>query len=116
MSFLYDRTITITRAAPQTGAGLQSYGGDVEASEVMILSGQAAGIQARRQGIANKPGLPLDVRMGEWRIYFRMAPGFDATLIQDRDFVTDDQGRRFQVVTAYPNPMGWSLSCQRMEA
>jgi hypothetical protein len=116
MSFLYDRIITITRAAAQTGAGLQAYGGDVEANETVILAGQAAAVQAMRQGMANKPGLPLDTRMAEWRIYFRMALGFDATLVQDRDFVTDDLGRRFQVVSAYPNPMGWRLSCQRMEA
>jgi hypothetical protein len=116
MSFLYDRTISITRATAQTGAGLQGYGGDVEASETVIVSEIAAGIQPRRIGQKNDPNLPLDVTKAQWSIYFRLAPGFDATTVQDRDFVTDDLGRRFQVVSAYPNPFGFMLHCVRMEA
>jgi hypothetical protein len=56
------------------------------------------------------------VTKAQWSIYFRLAPGFDATTVQDRDFVTDDLGRRFQVVSAYPNPFGFMLHCVRMEA
>lgn len=116
MTFMYERTISITRAMAQTGAGLQAYGSDVEASETVIASGIAAGIQARRIGQRNQPGLPLDGTMAQWRIYFRLAPGFDAAMVQDRDFVTDDLGRRFQVTSAYPTPFGFSLQCVRVEA
>jgi hypothetical protein len=117
MSFLYDRTIAISRAASQSGPGLQAYGGDVPgANETAIASGISASIQARRMGQRNDPNLPLDATKGEWRIYFRMAPGFNATLVQDRDFVTDDLGRRFQVAAAYPTPQGFELRCFKMEA
>jgi hypothetical protein len=95
---------------------LQPYGGDVAAQETVLASGAAAGIQARRLGQRNEPNLPLDGTKAEWRIYLRMAPGFDAGMVRDRDFVTDDLGRRFQVASAFPNPFGFSLFCLRMEA
>ena len=116
MSFMYDRKITISRAAVQTGAGLQSYGGDIEAAETVVISGLMASMQPRRSGQRNQPGLPLDGTKAEWHIYFRMPSGCDPTLVQDRDFVTDDLARRFQVISAYPSPLGFALHCIRMEA
>ncbi len=117
MSFLYDRIITITRAESQTGAGLQEYGGDVPADETVVAGAIAASVQARRMGRGNEPNLPLDGAKAEWRIYFRAPVGTAPALqIMDRDFVTDDLGRRFQVTSAFPGPFGFSLQCLRMEA
>jgi hypothetical protein len=116
MGLLYDRTISVTRATAQTGAGLQGYGGDILDNETPVANGIPAAIHAKRVGRAARPNLPLDGTTAEWAILARLAPGFDPMLIQDRDFVTDDLGRRFQVVSSHETVFGFELRCLRMEA
>lgn len=116
MSGLYDRTIMVTRAPEEGGPGLQGYGGDVVAEETVIARDIPGAIHARKIGRANRPGLPLDSNMTEWSILARLTPGFDPMLIQDRDFVTDDLGRRFQVISSHETLFGFELACLKMEA
>ena len=112
MSFLYPRTISIGRQARNTTAGAQPYSGINQATETQITSGIAARIQVDRQGTDSPGKLPTDAA-GEsiWKIIFKAPLG----LVQNRDFIIDDQGLRYQVIAAYPGPMVTTCRCQIME-
>jgi hypothetical protein len=112
MSFLYPRTISISRENTDETVGAQPYSGLAETNETVIASGIAAHIQAEKGGASPKAMLPADAaRESLWRIIFKAANG----LVQDRDFITDDQGNRYQVISAYWNPMVTSCIAQIME-
>lgn len=111
MSFLYPRTITIKRTAPQTGVGAAGYGGTVAADETVIVADLPASIQSTRIGRENKVGLPQDVQQSIWRIFYKAA----ADLVRERDIVYDDLGRRFRIIAAYPHAMGYSSTCELLE-
>ena len=114
-SFFYPRTITITRAPAQSGEGAMGYGGRTEATEHVIASGIAAGVQARREGQKNTPGLPTDGSKAIWRVYTAKGALPEGT-VKDRDWITDDLGRKFQVVADYQTPLGGNWYCERLEA
>ena len=116
MDCIFDRIITVSRPVSQTGAGQQPYGGNARASETVIISGIPASIEQRRTGQRNDPNLPLDGSRATWRIYIDEGVVPDSSAIQDRDFITDDLGRRFQVVAGNPDFMGWTIHVERMEA
>ena len=126
---LYPRTITVTRPIPNiqtsgSAIGLQGYSGLTEAvgptglgGEATIATGVSCSIQARAMGKAtgddklpsDSPGPPV------WYIFIpasQIAKG----LIRDRDVVTDDEGYRHQVASAYWNLLGYRLNCIRLEA
>src|ERR1700733_7311861 len=109
MSFLYPRTIAISRENADNAVGEQPYSGLSVSNETVIVSGIAAHIQAEKGGASPKAALPADAaRESLWRILFKAANG----LVQDRDFITDDQGNRYQVISAYWNPMVTSCIAQ----
>lgn len=126
---LYSRTVTITRPIPNVqtsgvAVGLQGYSGLTESvgptglgGETTIASGLYCSIQARAMGKAtgddklpsDSPGPPV------WYIFIpesQIAKGF----VRDRDVVTDDEGYRYQVASAYWNTLGYRLNCIRLEA
>jgi hypothetical protein len=112
MSFLYPRTISISRENRNTTPGQQPYSGISASNETTVASGIAAHIQAEKGGFANRAALPADAaRESLWRIIFKAAKG----LVQDRDFITDDLGNRYQVISVYWNPMVTSCVAQIME-
>jgi len=111
MSFLYPRTISISRPTQPTGVGAVGYGGELPATETAVASGVAASIQQKKEGRPPPAGLPGDARMTLWRIFFNLPNG----TVADRDIIADDLGIRYQVQAAYWNSLGYNCLCERLE-
>jgi len=112
-SFLYPRIISISRQARNTTVGAQPYSGIDASTETQIANGIAAKIQADRQGTESSGKLPTDsAGQSIWKIIFKAPLG----LVENRDFITDDQGLRYQVIAAYWGPMVTTCRCQIMES
>lgn len=116
MSFLYPRTVTISRPDHQDtpAAGIMPYGGvDQDAMDV-IVSGIACNVQSRGTGRRDAEHLPGDATNYLWNINIPLGLVADG-VIQDRDLAKDDLGRRFVVEAAYCHSMGWKLSVASLE-
>lgn len=112
MSFMYPRTIAITRSAVADAPSLTpGYSGLDWTAETPVESGIAASIQLDRQGKENPAGLPSDVKVTMWRIFFKRPLG----LLQERDVITDDQGLRYKVIAPYWNSLGYNALCDRLD-
>jgi hypothetical protein len=111
-SFLYPRMIVIAREKPNDTVGQQGYSGISKGNEALIVTALAARVQAVKTGPQTRAELPADA-MGEslWKILFRAPKG----IVQSRDFIADDFGNEYQVVSAYWNPMVTSCIAQIME-
>ena len=114
MSFIYPRTVSIRRQNVQTTAGVQPYSGNLATNETVIAPGLAASIQEKRERSTPDAGLPSDAyaRAG-WSIFI---PSSDRTLIRERDIVVDDIGKRYQVLAAYWNSLGYKVAADLLEA
>ena len=114
MSFLYPRTISVTRPNEQTGAGVLPYGGLSPNNEtpVTLAQGLAASIQLASATKKNGTGLPGDVGLNQWSIYIFMLP---AGIVQTADVVTDDLGRRFKIDSPYVDSMGSKFYATQLE-
>jgi hypothetical protein len=112
MNFLYPRVINIKRLNQNTAVGAQSYSGINKTNETVIATGIAAHIQADRQGTSPTAKLPGDAA-GEstWKIIFKAALG----LVQARDFIVDDLGNTYQVISPDWGPLVTTCRCQIME-
>lgn len=115
MSFLYPRTVTVRRPNPQTGTGAIGYGGETAANETALLFGQAfpASIQ-HRSGKGKQGGsLPADApSRADWYIFIRAPNNGDIT---ENDIIVDDLGKRYQVIAAYWNSLGYRVSAELLQ-
>lgn len=114
---MYPRRISVTRPAGQTGIGDVGYSGVEIDTETPVVSGIAANIQAKTT-MARVPNGSLPAQPPGpivWRVYIKRGLVAD-DVIKDRDIITDDLGRRFQVEADYQNSMGWNIPCVRLEA
>lgn len=114
MSFLFPRTIKITRAAHQDGQGAVGYGGMNPAQTTTVAEAVPASVQAKNGGRVNPTALPGDTMPAQWRILVPSGLLAEGD-VKDRDFIEDDLGRRFQVTADYFHPMGASFTCDRLE-
>ncbi len=108
-TFLYPRTITVTRPpVPSQTGGAVRYGGDQPVDDLVILSGIAAAVQSDRIGKTTPSNLPASSGLPYYKI---LIPASEAALgtINKNDFVTDDQGVRYQVYDPYWTPLGYQL-------
>ena len=112
MSFLFPNIISISRPNQDSVVGAQPYSGILPSNETVIASGIAAHIEADRQGTQPTAKLPGDAA-GEsiWKIIFSAARGF----VQERDFISDEVGKKYQVISADWGPLSTSCRCQIME-
>ncbi len=112
MSFMYPRTISITRPISTTGIGALGYQGLDPADETTILTGIAANIQRLENTRALIADLPGDVARGSiWAVFCNLPSG----TILDRDIITDDLNVRYQVMASYWNSMGYKAICERLQ-
>lgn len=114
MSFMYPRTVAISRPVSVANVGAQAYGGLVASNETSIATGLSASIQLKKQQASKDyPDLPGDSGHTQWRIFVQ---GAALGLISVRDIVTDDLGQRYQVMAPYWNSLGYNLFCERLES
>lgn len=112
MSFMYPRTIFITRPINTSGVGALGYQGLDPQDETIIASDIAANIQRSENTRSLATDLPGDVTRGSmWAIFFKMPNG----ILQDRDIITDDLNIRYQVTASYWNSMGYKALCERLQ-
>lgn len=116
MSFLYPRTVTVTRPGVQTGVGAVSYGGLQQSNETPVIAspGVPASIQLAKEHGKPDANLPADAGKSNWKVFI---PVYAAArgLIQTRDIITDDLGQRYQVIGPYWNSLGHNCICERLE-
>lgn len=116
MSFIYPRTIAITRPNVDLQPGYTSnYSGVLPSQETPVASGLPASIQLKKEKGRLDANLPADQDAKSlWSIFIpagRVALG----LIQNNDIVTDDLGVRYQVLGPYWNSLGYALVAERLD-
>lgn len=80
------------------------------------MSGLPASVQFSRRAGQPDPGLPADVVSASgFNIFIPLAWSVLGQ-IDENDIVTDDLGKRYQVVAAYWNILGYNLSCTLLKA
>ena len=112
-SFIYPRTVSITRPVAQGYVGEIGYQGSEPGKETLIVQDIAASIQAAGRS-PNRIGLPGDSAKTYWQIILPPAALALGT-VQTRDIVTDDHGVRYQVQNPYWNSLGYSMLVERLE-
>lgn len=116
MSFIYPRTVALTRPPINDAPGDRGYSGVTKANETTIATGLPASIQLDTKSGKPDGDVPSDAyTRTAYRIFIpRRAAALG--LINERDIVTDDLGKRYQVVGNYWNSLGYNLACTVLEA
>lgn len=113
-SFIYPRTIIITRPNPTIGIGALNYQGLSPSNESILFTDIPASIQGRG-GSAQPANLPADAKsIPTWLVIIPL-PYCPMGSINERDIVTDDLGNRYQVFSAYWNSLGYQLDCEKLQ-
>ncbi|VVC76000.1 hypothetical protein AQUSIP_13010 [Aquicella siphonis] len=114
MSFIYPRTISISRPNPTTGIGALPYQGLDPTDETVLFTGIPASIQSRG-ATANKAGLPADTKgTPVWVIIIPLQYCPNGSILE-RDVITDDLGNRYQVAAAYWNSLGYQCESEKLQ-
>lgn len=117
MGFIYPRTVTLTRPQPRPGAStaLPGYGGSSPDDEALNAQSMPASIQFSTTARGTGSQLPSDARaMVDFKILLprKYSP---LNMITERDILTDELGKRYQVYAAYWSPMGYDLRATLLE-
>ena len=114
MSFLFPRTITISRPGKDDSVGALDYAGLDIANETPVLGSTPAKIQADRQGQAPETKLPSNAAgQSIWKIIFKVPLG----IVAGGDIITSEIGERFQVIgPPYWGPLVTTCRCQILES
>lgn len=118
MSFIYPRTVSVTRPNNQTGIGAQGYGGVTAGNESRVAGAQGlpASIQAKRYRGRPEGKTPTDApNVTQYEIFIPL-PNSTIGLIDERDIVTDDLAKRYVVTSAYWNSLGYRLGTELLQA
>ena len=119
-TFIYPRTIKVTRSPAQSGVGAQPYGSLNRAAETVVFSDCAASIQARNTSTSSTIGLPADGKKSMWLVFIGRAEcsrlGLVAGQIRARDWVIDDAGERYHVLNNYWDSLGYAMTVEKQEA
>jgi hypothetical protein len=116
-SFIYPRTIAITRQPTSTTGGVQPYGGSKPETEETLYIGVAASIQEKSTGARPDAHLPADAtNRSFWRVFMPLSAAVVPGSVLRGDIVTDEFGQRYQVVAPYINSLGPNLLVERLEA
>ena len=110
-NFIYPRIISVSRPTQTSGIGALPYQALSSANQTVLFTDLAASIQHRGSNQL-KSGLPADANSGnQWTILFNLPDGS----VWERDIITDDLGKRYQVSTAYWNSLGYQCECERLQ-
>lgn len=112
MSFLYPRTVQISRPNTDATLGAQPYSGLRSDNETVIASNVPAHIQIDRQNPASPTKLPSDpISLPAYKIIVKVARG----LVKRGDVITDDIGNRYQVISPDWGPLVTTCRAQLLE-
>lgn len=114
-SFLYPRTVAITRPNGQGGVGAQPYGGLKRTAETPIASNVPANIELQKARAGQEAKLPGDVQQITVVVIIPVS-ALARGVVQARDVVTDDAGVRYQVIYPDQSSLGYKLLCERAES
>jgi hypothetical protein len=108
MAVSCNRTVTVKRPSPTgRGGGKKPYGGDVAATEPVIMQGWPASILQGTKGEKADSGLPGDTRQPWMNI---LMPAIPAVLILTDDVLDDELGNRYKVSSTELTNLGWRLT------
>lgn len=116
MSFLYPRVVSVSRPKVDNSVGAQNYSGVTRGEEDPVVENLPASIQLQRRSGAPDGKTPSDAYA---RSGFNILIPLNACalgVITERDIITDDLGKRYQVIGAYWNSLGYNLSTELLEA
>jgi hypothetical protein len=129
MSFLYSRTISIRRLKTEAvqnqiqQVGLLGYSGAEQSDSPSDASGEQilfnnipCSIQAEQSGRTKDGYLPTDVTQKPTWLIIIPRSALPQYSVRDRDIVVDDEGYRYGVASNWFTPLGYNLTCVRMEA
>ena len=114
-SFIYPRTITISRPNQTTQVGTIGYQGVLPSDETILFTNIPASIQKKAGLRAPIAKLPADVTQNySWNIFvwLKFLP---KDSIKNNDIVTDDRGDRYQVYANYWNSLGYNMTAERLQ-
>lgn len=113
---LYPRTVAITRPNILPGVGAQAYSAITEPNESEIASGLPASIQQKRFRGTPESGIPSAAPDRSQWVVFIPSTFASLGLTTERDIITDDLGKRYVVIAAYWDSLGYSIECELLEA
>jgi hypothetical protein len=100
-----NRTVRISRAAPQGAAGTVGAVGYSGICDAPAESSDVIGINPA------SIGLPADVKNSGWRI---LLPPSVPVVLHSGDIVTDDLGKRYAIEGAELTDIGWRINAQEV--
>ncbi len=105
------QTLTFSRANQDSAVGLQPYS-DVNVSTI-YAAGVPGAISQKKESGAPKAGLPGDDAL---RAFYSCNFYLPAGTVQNRDFVTDQDGNNYQVVSCNFCLLGWESLLEVVQA
>jgi hypothetical protein len=129
MSFLYPRMISIRRLKTEAvqnniqQVGLLGYAGAEQSDspedingELVLFKNIICSIEAQQSGRTKDAYLPTDVTQKALWLIIIPRTALPQYSVRDRDIVVDDESYRYGVASNWFTPLGYNLSCVRMEA
>ena len=114
--FLYPRVVSISRQVETDNPGeQQSYGGMTPATESVVAANLPAHIEAERQGAPPSAKLPADTAGQSIWLISIPAKRAKLGLIRGGDFITDELGNRYYVISADWSPLVTTCRSQIQE-
>jgi len=116
-SLLYPRLISATRPTQPPGTGNLGHLGTSTSEEVLLFSGIAADIELASSGrnTAGARDVPADSPGPiKWSIFISGTDAASLPVIQERDMIYDDLGRRFQVSGYWPTALNAQIDTIRI--
>lgn len=107
-----NRTLNIFRPQQQTAAGVNPYGGTIDANQTALMTGWPASVLQGTKGEKDGAVLPGDVRLPWWAI---LMPAFPGVTLLTADIITDDIDRRYIISSAELTDLGWRITAMQAQ-
>jgi hypothetical protein len=104
------RTVSFSRPAGQSAAGINDYGGITASTLVPMMTGWPASVVAGSAGSRISAGLPSDATVPYWTVLLPAIPG---CVLRPADIMSDDLGRNAVVGSAELSDLGWRLTVRQ---